>query len=140
MVLGWSAAAVYKDARTDDSRLRNRALGADFMKIKGKVLVAAVAAGLAGAGALIATSALADECEAMTGHVKVLIDKTDPAAKGGNNMAKSCAAFGEGLGLIKSFRIVIDECLDEGDKRTEILAGLDRSIRQLQGEVDGHCK
>jgi hypothetical protein len=110
------------------------------MIIDRKVLAAAAFVGLAGAGALAATSAFADECEAMTGHVKVLIDKMDPAAKGGNNMAKSCAAYGEGLGLVKSFRIVIDECLEEGDKRTEILAGLDRSIRQLQGEVDGHCK
>jgi hypothetical protein len=64
----------------------------------------------------------------------------DPAAKGGNNAAKLCAAFGEGLGLIKSFRVVVDECLEEGDKRTEVLAGLDRSIRQLQSQVDSNCQ
>jgi len=109
------------------------------MIIDGKILAAAVFVGLAGASALVATGAFADECEAMTGSVKTLIDKMDPVAKGAGNPAKSCAAYGEGLGLIKSFRIVIDECLDDGDKRTEILAGLDRSIRQLQGEVDGHC-
>jgi hypothetical protein len=49
-------------------------------------------------------------------------------------------AFGEGLGLIKSFRVVVDECLEEGDKRTEVLAGLDRSIRQLQGHLDNNCQ
>jgi hypothetical protein len=110
------------------------------MIIDRKLLAATVFVGLAGAGVLAATGAFADECEAMTGSVKTLIDKMDPSAKGAGNPAKSCAAFGEGLGLIKSFRIVIDECMDEGDKRTEILAGLDRSIRQLQGEVDGHCQ
>jgi hypothetical protein len=45
-----------------------------------------------------AAAARADECEAMTKSVKVLIDKTDPSAKGGNNPAALCAAFGEGLG------------------------------------------
>ena len=69
--------------------------------------------------ALAGPTALADECDAMTGGVKVLIDKMDPAAKGGNNPAKLCAAFGEGLGMIKSFRVVVDECLDEGPKRTD---------------------
>jgi hypothetical protein len=87
-----------------------------------------------------AAAAQADECEAMTKSVKVMIDKTDPSAKGGNNPAALCAAFGEGLGLIKSFRIVVDECLDEGDERTRMLAGLDRSIRQLQSQVDKNCE
>ena len=89
---------------------------------------------------LAGAAARADECEAMTKSVKVLIDKMDPSAKGGNNPAKLCAAYGEGLGLIKSFRIVVDECLDEGDERTKTLAGLDRSIRQLQTEVDKNCE
>jgi hypothetical protein len=89
---------------------------------------------------LTAAVARADECEEMTRSVKVLIDKMDPAAKGGNNAAKLCAAYGEGLGLIKSFRVVVDECLDEGDTRTQTLAGLDRSIRQLQTEVDKNCE
>lgn len=87
-----------------------------------------------------AAAARADECEAMTRSVKVLIDKTDPSAKGGDNPAALCAAFGEGLGLIKSFRIVVDECLDEGEERTTTLAGLDRSIRQLQSQVDKNCE
>ena len=42
--------------------------------------------------------------------------------------------------MIKSFRVVVDECLDEGPKRTEVLAGLDRSIRQLQGHLDNNCQ
>ncbi len=98
---------------------------------------AAVAVALLG---FATAAAQADECEAMAKSVKDLVDKLDPAAKGGNNAARLCAAFGEGLGVIKSFRIVTDECLDEGDKRTEILAGLDRSIRQLQSQVDKNCE
>jgi hypothetical protein len=82
---------------------------------------------------------LADECEAMTKSVKVLIDKSDPA-KSADNPAALCAAYAEGLGLIKSFRVVVDECLDEGDNRTQTLSGLDRSIRQLQSQVDKNCE
>ena len=107
------------------------------MMMKTTVRAAAVVAVLLG---FAAAAARADECESMTKGVKVLIDKMDPAAKGGNNPAKLCAAFGEGLGLIKSFRVVVDECLEEGDKRTEVLAGLDRSIRQLQGNLDNNCQ
>jgi hypothetical protein len=98
---------------------------------------ALVLAAMVGCAAAVAR---ADECESMTKSVKVLIDKTDPATKGGNNPATLCAAYGEGLGLIKSFRIVVDECLDEGDERTKTLAGLDRSIRQLQSQVDKNCE
>jgi hypothetical protein len=97
---------------------------------------AAVAAVVLGIGLAVAQ---ADECEAMSKAVKTVIDKFDPAAKGGSNDARLCAAFAEGLGLMKSFRIVTDECLDEGDERTKALAGLDRAIRTLQTQVDKAC-
>jgi hypothetical protein len=90
--------------------------------------------------ALAAAAARADECEGMTKSVKSLIDKFDPVAKAGNNQARFCAAFAEGLGLVKSFRIVNDECLDEGEERTKILADLDRTIRTLQGQIDKNCE
>jgi hypothetical protein len=93
----------------------------------------------AGFGCAVA-AAQADECDTMTKTVEVVIDKLDPTAKAGNNPAGLCAAYGEGLGLIKSFRIVADECLDEGDPRTQTLAKLDRSIRQLQSQVDKNCE
>src|SRR5262245_10992127 len=82
-----------------------------------------------------AAAAQADECETITRSVKVLIDRSDPA-KSADNPAGLCAAYAEGLGLIKSLRIVVDERLDEGDQRTQTLSGLDRSIRQLQTQVD----
>src|SRR6476620_4669185 len=72
-------------------------------------------------------AAQADESDTMTKTVEVMIDKLDPTAKAGNNPAGLCAAYGEGLGLIKSFRIVADECLDEGDPRTQSLSSIARS-------------
>jgi hypothetical protein len=101
--------------------------------------VASAAAAFGFVIGLAAAAAQADECEAMTKAVKTVIDKFDPAAKGGNNEPRLCAAYAEGLGLMKSFRIVTDECLDEGDERTKALAGLDRSIRTLQTQVDKNC-
>jgi hypothetical protein len=76
----------------------------------------------------------------MSKSVKSLVDKLDPAARGGDNPARLCAAFGEGLGVIKALRIVNDECLDEGEERTKVLAGLDRSIRTLQSQIDKMCE
>jgi len=105
------------------------------MNISDIVRAAVAAAALLGLTVAVA----ADECEAMTKSVKTLIDKFDPVAKGGRNDARLCAAYAEGLGLVKAFRIVNDECLDDGDERTKLLAGLDRSIRQLQTQVDKNC-
>ena len=105
-------------------------------------MAAAMLSGMLATTMLAATvPATADEedCETVVKAVKTVIDKFDPAAKGGSNDARLCAAFAEGLGLMKSFRIVTDECLDEGDERTKALAGLDRSIRTLQTQVDKNC-
>ncbi len=82
--------------------------------------------------------AQADECEAMMKSVKSLIDKIDSSR--GSNDAQKCAAAGEALGLFKSFRSVSDGCLEEGDARTRALAGLDRSIRQVQSTLDKNCE
>jgi hypothetical protein len=103
------------------------------------IAIRALALTAAALGCVVAP-ALADECETMTKIVQVMIDKVDPAAKAGDNPAGLCAAYGEGLGLIKSFRIIADECLDDGEPRTQTLANLDRSIRQLQTQVDKNCE
>ena len=101
------------------------------------MIISSTAVALAAALCLAAGAARATECEDMTKSVKTLIDKLDP------NTARSqparCAAFSEGLGLMKVFRMVTDECLPEGDKRFSTLADLVRSIRNLQGEIDRMC-
>lgn len=97
--------------------------------------VAALAAALAGLGV---GGAMADECGVMVGNLKKVIDGIEP------NKAKSepakCAAYGEGIGLMRTFRTVSDECLPEGDKRIQTLADLDRTVRRLQTEVDKMCR
>ena len=97
------------------------------------VRVAALAAAVCG----FSSGGLANECQAVMKVVKDMIDKHEPDKAGA---APKCAAYGEGLGFMKMFRIASDECLDDGAKRIEILADLDRSIRRLQTEVDKNCE
>ena len=82
--------------------------------------------------------AAANECESVVGGIKTLIDKVDPGKA--KNEAQLCAMLGEGIGLMRVFRIVSDECLPSGDKRISTLADLDRSIRNLQAEADKQCQ
>lgn len=97
--------------------------------------VAVLAAALAG---FFAGHAVADECTEMVTNLKKLIDDFDPDKAKGE--PARCAAFGQGLGLMRIFRVVSDECLPDGDKRIKTLADLDRSVRRLQTEVDRMCK
>src|SRR5262245_26924731 len=114
--------------------LRCAAYDSGPIMIRRTVRIAALAAALCA----VSTQAPAQECQAVTKVVKDLIDKLDPDKA--KDQAPKCAAFGEGLGLMKMFRIVTDECLDEGAKRVQILAELDRSIRRLQTQVDKDCE
>ncbi len=95
---------------------------------------AVVAVALAGC----AGPALADDCGDLLGGLKKMIDRLDPAKADGE--AKLCASLGEGIGLLKIFRIVSDECLPTGEKRISTLGNLDRSIRKLQAEADKKCQ
>ena len=96
---------------------------------------AAAAAALA---AFASAAATANECEDVVGGIKKLIDRVDPGRA--KNEPQLCAMLGEGIGLMRIFRIVSDECLPSGDKRISTLADLDRSIRKLQAEADKQCQ
>ncbi len=96
------------------------------------------AAVLAAALACLASPAAANECEDLVGGLKKLIDRLDPGKAA--NEQQLCAVLGEGIGLMRVFRIVSDECLPGGDKRISTLANLDRSIRKLQAEADKQCQ
>jgi hypothetical protein len=97
------------------------------------IRLAALAAALCGYSA----NGLANDCPGAMKVVKDMIDKLDPDKPG---QAPKCAAYSEGLGLMKMFRIVSDECLDEGARRIATLADLDRSIRKLQGTIEKECE
>jgi hypothetical protein len=102
-----------------------------------QTLLRSVAAAAALA-AFVPDAALANECEDLVGGIKKLIDRVDPGKA--KSETQLCAMLGEGIGLMRIFRIVSDECLPTGDKRISTLADLDRSIRHLQAEADKQCQ
>jgi hypothetical protein len=105
--------------------------------INGKVLRAAALS--AAASFLSASVGVAGDCDALMKNVERAIDKVDPE-KAGRNAPLKCAMFAEGLGMLKMFRVLSDECLDEGAKRTTALAELERTIRKAQQHIDKTCQ
>ena len=105
--------------------------------ITGKLLRAAALA--AAASIVSAGLGVAGDCDALMKNVERAIDKVDPE-KAGSNAPLKCAMFAEGLGMLKMFRVLNDECLDEGAKRTTALAELERTIRKTQQHIDKTCQ
>lgn len=100
--------------------------------IRAAVAAAAVLGFAASAGA-------ADDCESVTQSLKGMIDKLK--FEGEKPQAAKCAAVAEGLGMMKLFRIVREECLEEGEeKRFKELAEVDRALRKLQSQIDTSCQ
>ena len=91
------------------------------------------------ASVLLPQAGSAGDCAALIKNVERAIDKVDPA-KAGSNAPLKCAMFAEGLGMLKMFRVLNDECLDEGAKRTTALAELERTIRKGQAHIDKTCQ
>jgi hypothetical protein len=56
-------------------------------------------------------------------------------------IARSCAASAEALGILKSYRIVVAECMgdDPKQKRSDILNELDRAISKIRVVLDKAC-
>ena len=105
--------------------------------ITGKIL--RVAALAAAASSLLPHAGSAGDCAALIKNVERTIDKVDPE-KAGSNAPLKCAMFAEGLGMLKMFRVLNDECLDEGAKRIAALAELERTIRKAQTHIDKTCQ
>ena len=98
------------------------------------VCCAAVAAVLA----MAATTAGADECEDVVAALKKRGDammKVDHKAN-----ARICAAMGELLGIIRSVRIVAEECYDEGKERTDLMKEMAESAKAMEEGIEKDCK
>jgi hypothetical protein len=104
--------------------------------IIGGLRTVAMAAAMFGWGVNGLTAA---ECDPVVKEVKGMIDKFSPP-KGDENKPKWCAAYAEGLGMMKIGRLLAEECLDEGEQRTKELAGMDRGMRRLQWAIDTNCQ
>jgi hypothetical protein len=56
-------------------------------------------------------------------------------------IAQSCAASAEAAGVLKSYRIVVAECMGDREAgRSDALDQLDRSISQIRTTLDKACR
>lgn len=56
-------------------------------------------------------------------------------------IAQSCAASAEAAGVLKSYRIVVAECMGDRDRaQSDFLQELDRSISQIRVALDKACR
>jgi hypothetical protein len=56
-------------------------------------------------------------------------------------IAQSCVASAEAVGVLKSYRIVVDACISDRDPaRSDFLDDIDRSISKLRQALDRACR
>jgi hypothetical protein len=56
-------------------------------------------------------------------------------------IAQSCAASAEAAGVLKSYRIVIAECMSDRDQaQSDLLQELDRSVSRIGVALDRACR
>src|SRR5262245_61918389 len=51
-----------------------------------------------------------------------------------------CAATGQILGVAKASREVASECYELGKKRDDLMAGFDRVVKEIEGQINSQCK
>ena len=106
-----------------------------------------------------AKAAPADACKNLLGQFKSAVDRAnrevsmtvknlqESASQVPNDkrrialIAQSCAASAEAAGVLKSYRMVITECMDDGDRgQSDFLQELDRSISRIRVALDNGCR
>jgi hypothetical protein len=106
-----------------------------------------------------AKAAPADACKSLLAQFKSAVDRAnrevsttvknlqESASQVPNDkrrialIAQSCAASAEAAGVLKSYRIVIAECMDGRDRaQSDFLQELDRSISQIRVTLDKACR
>jgi hypothetical protein len=105
-----------------------------------KTLMTAVALASATALAVAATSARADDCDDIMDAVKKLTERTVNAKDDAKTPLAVCWAVGQLVGMTKAGREVAAECYDEGTKRTDLLASLDKTTKEMEAQFDSICK
>ena len=108
------------------------------MRARTIVLTAALAAvlGLMAGG----QTARADDCDDEQDELKKLVERVINNTPSPQGVGPVCAFTGQLLGITKAGREIAAECYEDGKKRDQILAGMDKGIREMQEKIDGICK
>ena len=107
------------------------------MMIRAIVHAAALAAAL---GLMGGPPARADDCDDEQDELKKLVERVINNAGNPQGVGPVCAFTGQLLGITKAGREIAAECYDDGKKRDEILAYMDKSIKEMDDKIGGICK
>ena len=140
-------------------RKRRKLTRADRWRVRLRFWKIVLACGAALALQVPAKAAHADACKNLLGQFKSAVDRAnrevattvknlqESASQVPNDkrrialIAQSCAASAEAAGVLKSYRIVIAECMGDRDRaQSDFLQELDRSISQIRVALDKACR
>jgi len=129
------------------------------MDVQMRFRVLLLACGMVLAAQITASAAPADVCKNLLQQFKsaadranrevssALVNLQEAASQVANDkrrvelIAQSCVASAEASGVLKSYRIVIDECIHDRDPaRSDFLDMIDRSISKLRQALDRACR
>ena len=107
-----------------------------------RTILYAIAFATAGAvGAAAEPAANPDEdCDDIMDELKKLTERVMAETKGATTPLAACAAGGQILGIVKASREVVAECYADGQGRTDLLAQLDKALKEAETQVGSHCK
>jgi len=101
--------------------------------------IALATAGAVGAGAE-PTANPDEDCDDIWDELKKLMERVMAETEGATTPLAACAAGGQILGIVKASREVVAECYADGQKRTDLLAQLDKALKEAETQVGSHCK
>jgi len=107
-----------------------------------RTVLYALALATAGAvGAAAEPAANPDEdCDDIMDELKKLTERVTNEKTGVTAPLAVCAATGQVLGIVKASREVAAECYSDGKRRTDLLAGFDKALKEIEGQVSSLCK
>ena len=84
--------------------------------------------------------ARADDCDDEQDELKKLVERVINNAGDPKGVGPVCAFTGQLIGITKAGREIAAECYDDGQKRDQILAGMDKAIKDMEQKIDSICK
>ena len=81
-----------------------------------------------------------EDCDDIMDELKKLTERVSAETKGATTPLAVCAAGGQLLGIVKASREVVAECYADGQRRTDLLAQLDKALKETETQMGARCK
>jgi hypothetical protein len=80
-----------------------------------------------------------EDCDELMEELKELADDVTKLKANARTPIAACGVNGQLLGVAKASRAAAGECYPDGKKKTDILAALDKTIKDVEGAM-GACR